>query len=843
MAVGAAPTRLGPYDIVARVGAGGMGQVFRAKDTRLGRTVAIKVLSDDVDARRLRQEARAISALNHPNICTLYDIGEQDGSEFLVMEYLDGETLAARLKRGRLPTEEALQFGREITLALEQAHRQGLIHRDLKPGNIMLVKSAGRTVSKLLDFGLAKAAGPANESVTLALTEVGAVVGTPLYMAPEQLQGKAADVRSDIYALGLVLREMLPNPTDAVNTVVARCLERDPESRWQSAGDVRAGLELATRVPEAASTSRKITIPLIAAAVATLVAAAAGAAIWIGRTPPAKVPVTFSFTAPPGTSLIPFRGALSPDGSQVAFLALDSSGVSQLWVRSLRATAPRLVADTRGASGPFWSPDGAFIGFAADAKLKRVPAGGGPVQNICPIATDLGATWSASGDIVLAPWNRTVLQRVSASGGTPQPLTVLDLQRQENSHRWPYFLPDGRHFLFTARSSVRENTAIYVGSRDSRDVKRVLLAQSQAMYAPPGYLLFAREGTLMVQRFDQSKLELTDEPLAIVGGLEHVTPSASAMFSVSADGSVLSWLEAINTKAEVGWFDRAGRKIAPILSGRDYLQPRLSPDGKLLAVVVPDPDSGNRDIWLKNLITGELTRFTSNPANDWHPVWSPDGAFLAFASDRTPHSSIYRKPVHGNDVESLVMSADENVFPDDYARDGSSLLYHQDNSAQRTIAIWLKPLTGSSTPREVARNSFDQRDGRLSPDGKSVAYVSNESGTAEVYVKPLDGATKVRVSMAGGSHPEWSHDGRELFYLNGASELMSAAVDRAGGIEVANQHALFRTCYGAHNLLGSESPYDVSADGQRFVFACRITGDKEPAITVQVGWQGMLKLP
>ena len=359
MAVGAVPTRLGPYDIVARVGAGGMGQVFRARDSRLGRTVAIKVLSADVDARRLRHEARAISALNHPNICTLYDIGEQEGSEFLVMEYLDGETLADRLKRGRLSSDEALQFGREITHALEQAHRHGLIHRDLKPGNIMLVKSAGRTVSKLLDFGLAKATGPADESVTLALTEVGAVVGTPLYMAPEQLQGKGADVRSDIYALGLVLREMLPSPTDAVNAVVARCVERDPESRWQSAGDVRAGLDLATRVPKRFRQPGKQRFQRLRLAVAVLVVVlparqCGGSA----RSPPEKGPVTFSFTAAPGTSLVPFRGALSPDGRQIAFLALDSSGVSHLWVRSLETAAPRLLADTQGASGPFWSPDG-----------------------------------------------------------------------------------------------------------------------------------------------------------------------------------------------------------------------------------------------------------------------------------------------------------------------------------------------------------------------------------------------------------------------------------------------------------------------------------------------------
>jgi eukaryotic-like serine/threonine-protein kinase len=532
-----------------------MGEVFRARDTRLQRTVAIKILSANVDARRFQQEARAASELSHPGICVLFDVGNQDGTDFLVMEYLEGETLAERLRRGRVPLDQALHVASELLDGLAHAHRHSIIHRDLKPQNIMLVTSGSRISAKILDFGLAKRTAPAaadDETATIALTHTNVVVGTPKYMAPEQIEGRASDVRTDVYAMGLVLQELMPaaSTTEIIQQVLKRSIMREPDERWQSAADFRAALDLA-RMPASLPVTGEGRRWMWFAAAAGLAAVSAVLVLLIfwPKRDRAADPVTFSFGAPAKTTLAPWAGVPSPDGRRIAFIAKDEAGQSSLWIRSLAAEVPQRIAGTEAASGPFWSPDGRLVGFFAQGKLKKVDASGGPSQNICNALVDLGGTWSTSGDIVFAPANRTVLHRVAAAGGTPEPITKLNEQLHENSHRWPHFLPDGRHFLFTARSSVKENTAIYVGSLGSVTVQRLLSAQSNASYAPPGYLLFGREGTLMAQSFDPSSLTLSDEAVPVAANIAHVTPSASALFSVARTGDVLTLLFAINAPA------------------------------------------------------------------------------------------------------------------------------------------------------------------------------------------------------------------------------------------------------------------------------------------------------
>jgi Tol biopolymer transport system component len=704
----------------------------------------------------------------------------------------------------------------------------------------MLVKSGSRVSSKLLDFGLAKTIGrePAvnDATYTLPVTGAGAIVGTPRYMAPEQLEGKPADVRSDIYALGLVLQEMLrgPETPPVAAEIIKRCLTLDPEDRWQSARDLRAALQLArAATPAPAPVKRSNRLAWIAASLAACVAVAA--VVWPRNGAVTKEPVTFTFAAPATETLIPWPGVPSPDGRRIAFVAQDVSGKIALWIRPVDSQIPQQIAGTEGASGPFWSPDGKHIGFFAQGKLKRIALSGGPAQNICNINADLGATWSPLGDIVFAPYNRVPLHRVSSAGGTPQPITTLDAGRHENSHRWPHFLPDGRHFLFTARSSMKEDTAVYVGSLDSKEIKRLLTAQSNAEYAPPGYLLFGREGTLMAQRFDTAKLVLTGEAFPVAGGIEHVTPSASALFSVSADGSVLSYMGASRAISQLAWFDRAGANLGSVGSPGEYTQPRLSPDGKRVALVTPDKESGNRDIWLMDVASGGLTRFTFHPANDWFPVWSPDGSQIAYASDRSARSSVYRKAANGTGDEELLLSPDlGGSMADDWSRDGRFIVYHV--GRRNSLNLWIQPLSGDRKAYPLATTEFTEENARFSPDGKQIAYTSNESGTVEVYVRSLEKPGRVRISTSGGQHPIWRRDGKELFYIAPGGALMAVDMKTGENFEAGVPKALFRACRASQTLRGAENFYDVGLDGKRFLIDCLAPETKERSITVAIQW-------
>jgi eukaryotic-like serine/threonine-protein kinase len=837
-------TRLGPYEIVSRVGAGGMGEVFRARDTRLQRTVAIKILSADVDARRFQQEARAASELSHPGICMLFDVGNQDGTDFLVMEYLEGETLAERLRRGRVPPDQGLQIASELLDGLAHAHRHGIIHRDLKPQNIMLVRSGSRVSAKILDFGLAKRTAVAaadDQTATLALTHTNVVVGTPKYMAPEQIEGRAADVRTDVYAMGLVLQELLPaaSTTETLQQVLKRSVASEPDERWQSAADFRAALDVARMPASVPVSGERRRWMWIAAAVLAAVFAVGALLISWPRRDRAADPITFSFGAPGKTTLAAWPGVPSPDGRRIAFVAWDEAGQSSLWIRSLAAEVPQRIAGTETASGPFWSPDGRMVGFFAQGKLKKVDASGGPPQNICDALVDLGATWSTSGDIVFAPANRTVLHRVAAAGGTPEPITRLNEELHENSHRWPHFLPDGRHFLFTARSSVKENTAIYVGSLGSVTAERLLSAQSNASYAPPGHLLFGREGTLMAQSFDPSSLTLSGEAVPVAANIAHVTPSASAMFSVARDGGVLTYQKAYESRATLNWVDRTGASTGTITQLTHPSGIRLSPDGKRAALVLADRESGNRDVWLLETASGALTRLTFSPANDWMPVWSPDGTHIAYASDRNERSTVYRKAVDGSGTEEPLIrpTSGGGVFPLDWSRDGRSILYQVDKTKAGND-LWILPLFGDRKPYPFLATDFFETGATFSPDGQWVAYTSNESGSFDVYIKPARGPGKVRVSPSGGAHPKWSANGEELFFIAPGNVMSAANVAGRDTLQVSTPKSLFRVCTASRT--GYETYYGVAPDGKRFLITC--AGETtQRSIAVMTRWTANFK--
>jgi Tol biopolymer transport system component len=861
-----------------------MGEVFRATDTRLHRTVAIKILPRDKVAdpdrkKRFLQEARAASALNHPNIVTLYDIASSNGIDYLVMEYVPGKSLDKLIAPKGLPLAEALNYAQQIANGLAAAHAAGIVHRDMKPGNVMVT---AESQTKILDFGLAKltehAPGAEGETRTQesALTEAGTVMGTVAYMSPEQASARPLDHRTDIFSLGVMLYEMLAgtrpfrgksqvetmhaiihDPAPPLSSVPPRlqeilekALEKDPKDRYQHAGDLALDLRRVERSPGATSAARVGPAPptgsgtrlpawipwtIAGLAVAALVAVLA----WPRPRTSGREPVKFAFGPPRDLALAGLiqDSALSPDGRRIAVVLKDETGASAIWVRSLDSQEPRRMDGTDDSSFVFWSPDGQFLGFFAQGKLKKIALAGGPPQNICTTTPGLGATWSPAGEIVFNPINRAPLMRVSAAGGTPQPLTTLDSSRQENSHRWPSFLPDGRHFLFTARSSQKENTAIYAGSLDSKEIKRILTEQSNGVYVPPGYILFARDGSLMAQRFDAERLELSGEAFPVTGNVDHRTASANAFFSASADGTVIAYSEG-SAISQLTWFDHDGTNRGTLGAKGSYTDPRFSLDGKLLALTIPDPESGNRDIWILEVASGSLTRFTTNPANDWQPVWSPDGKYLAFASDRTPHSSIYRKAVNGNGEEELLVlgGSTGGAFTTDWSHDGRLLAYELDTLDAKED-MWLLPLFGDRKPQPFLTTRFTENFVKFSPDSKTAAYVSNESGVMEVYVAGIDKPGKQRVSSGGGVWPVWRPDGKELYFRS--QGILSAVEIRqdGGSVSFGAPRALFPTCD------TDASRYDISPDGKRFLFSCPAEDTRKRSITVAIGWLDMLKNP
>jgi Tol biopolymer transport system component/aminoglycoside phosphotransferase (APT) family kinase protein len=866
-----------------------MGEVYRARDTRLDRVVAIKVLpahaATDERRQRFEREARAISALNHPHICVLHDVGQHDGSDFLVMEYLEGESLADRLRRGALPLDQALRFGMEIADALDKAHRHGIVHRDLKPGNVMLAKSG----AKLLDFGLAKlrapemavAAGPelsAYPTGDKPLTAEGSLVGTFQYMAPEQLEGREPDGRADIFALGALLYEMAtgerafkgssqasliaailaaepapisrlrPLAPPALDRVVATCLAKDPDDRWQSAHDLGKELKWIHEAdsaggptPAVAPARRHERIAWTAAVMAAgllgfVLSARRGAAPAPTRTIRATLPPPSRTTLGlPDSLSIP---ALSPDGGRVAFVARSEDGRDHVWVRPLDGE-PRVLAGTEGAVYPFWSADSRSIGFFADGKLKKVDSNGGPPEVLCDAAAGRGGTWNRDGVIVFSGQPGLGLSQVSAAGGAPTPVTRIDAARHETSHRWPSFLPDGRHFLYSALVAVTptQSDGVYLAELGSDRVRRVVEARSNAVYAEPGYLLFARDGALVAQPFDVDSGRLTGDAVALADQVLTFPAVAAASFSVSDAGQLAYLAGTPDEKAQILWSDRTGAQGPTGIPTGSIDSPRLSRDGRRIAYRVEDRQ-GRGDIWIYDLARRLASRFTFDSANDFGPVWSPDDSHIAFSSNRATGGDVYVKASSGDGAEQLVFSSPDRKTVTQWGGDGRRLLFGAFALGATRADIWSLSLP-DSRPTAVVQTQFMEGGGQISPDGRWLAYHTNESGRMEVYVQPFPGpGPKWRVSRDGGQFARWRGDGKEIFFVAGDRTLMAAEVAPETAFGAGDPRALFSLRPRPRTL---DYPYDVSADGRRFLVNVTSSDEFASAITLVVDWAAGLK--
>lgn len=885
---------LGPYRILSLVGEGGMGEVYQAQDTRLGRAVAIKVLSsrlsqDIAFQERFALEARAISSLSHPNICALYDVGSQVGVDFIVMEYLEGETLAARMKKGPLPIEQVLRYGTEMAMALEAAHRRGIIHRDLKPGNVMLTK----TGAKLLDFGVATlkrqpslaAEGIAKDD---RLTATGTVIGTLHYMAPEQIEGREADARTDLFGLGCVLYEAAtghppftgesasgvmraildtePRPLEALREdapvglrlLIKTCLAKDPEDRWQTAQDIGLQLRaLAEGGAEANAMARSSTSPKKGSAwlawalatVALIVALGLGLALgrsYLERRLVKTSPIRFELYPPEkcsfncaGFAAAPV--AVSPDGRMLTYGVRSQEGKTQLWLRPLGSLVAQALTETEGASYPFWSPDSRSVGFFAQGKLKRIEISGGSPHTLCEAPSPRGGTWNQQGVIVFAPDVIGPLYQVSALGGVPSLVTVVSTPAGL-THRWPWFLPDGRHFLYVSsnpRGAAGGDEGLYIGSLDSKEVHRLLSLRSKAVYQN-GHLLYVRNRTLVAQPFDAKKLKVEGDPVPLANSLAYSPGTLSGVFSASA-GELLAYsTSAAVSGTQLSWYDRQGQRTETLDESLVYYSPGLSPDGKQFAVDVLDPTTGNVDIWLYQLANNLKTRLTFGKWVNMSPVWSPDGTQIAFASNRNGVFNLYRKLANSSGGDEPLLQTSTNKNPTDWSPDGRYLLFERRDATEKAKSeIGVLPLFGDRTPFMLTVSEAGAREAVFHPNGRWIAYTSDETGRDEVYVTSFPHPGSLReISTAGGEHPYWGRDGKELFYLAPDLQMMVAEVNgEASTFEVGAVHSLFATRAAVQMMA---SPFAVSADGKKFLV------DSLPeaipsSITIVVNWTTTLR--
>jgi Tol biopolymer transport system component len=865
-----------------------MGEVYKARDTRLDRTVAIKVLpaqfaADPRFRERFEREAKAISQLSHPNICTLHDIGHADGLDYLVMEYLEGETLAQRLLKGAVPLDQALQIAVQIADALDTAHRRGIVHRDLKPGNIMLTKSG----AKLLDFGLAKASrraitGSSSSMLpaTVPMTTEGMILGTLQYMAPEQLEGKEADSRSDIFSLGAIIYEMttgkrafegnsaanviaaiVDRPLPPMSTlrpltppmldrVASKCLAKNPDDRWQTAHDLSDELkwiaEHESHPIAGAFERRRPTRRLMYIAGGAALIGIVTALAW--RTfdrPLSDDPAVRMTLAPPDrTEEFGRSAAVSPDGRWLTFIA-STGGRQMLWVRAMNALESQPLAGTESASYPFWSPDSRHIGFFAGGKLKTVDAKGSPPRTLSDAYNGRGGTWAADGTIIYAPGFVDPLYRVDASGRDPKPITTVDPERAEDGHQWPWFLPDGRHFVFLVKSSKPEYEGIYVGSLDSGERVRLIAEGANVQYAKPGYLLFLRGQALMAQRFDARALTLIGSPSRLAEGLRFNPNAQHGFFAVSDTGMLVYALGGSIAGNRLVWVDRSGKLIRQVTeSPRNHQHLTLSRDGHHIAVGVTSHDGAH--IWVNRVPEADVSPVTFGRGFDAIAVWSRSGAELLWASSR-PEFGFYRQPLNGSGSAKMVWRAPAGTTsaianqPTDWSPDGTHLLF-QSQGKNTGWDLWVLPLSGDQKAEPLIQTPSDDAHGQFSPDGRWIAYASNESGQLEVYVQrfPLSG-TKSRVSVAGGLLPAWRRDGKELFFLEPGSERLMAVdvITETEDFRSNKPHLLFQlpATASAH---GSEpgSHYGVTPDGQRFLVI--LQDEPVRSLNVVVNWDSDL---
>ncbi len=873
-----------------------MGEVYHARDTRLDRSVAIKILrahvSEDSEAKqRFDREARAISSLSHPNICSLYDVGTQDNVSYIVMEYLRGETLADRLEKGPLPLPQLLKCAIDICDGLATAHRGAVIHRDLKPGNIMLTKSG----AKLMDFGLAKSmevvTSAGHGATTIASTPVssgpltaqGTVVGTFRYMAPEQVEGHEADVRSDIFSLGCVLYEMAtgkpafdgksaasimaavlerdpapitalePQLPPALDRVVKSCLAKDPDDRFQTVRDIKLQLKWITEaepLPTTAPARRRVTAGERLVWIATTVGLLLLAVFAVFHSSRQKQPLVLqtSVTAPE-TLRFNFSGniagppAISPDGTQIVFSGI-SEGKSELYLRSLSDLSIRPLAGSDDGRFPFWSPDSRAIGFFADGKLKRLDlSGGGPIT-ICDAVNGRGGSWGSAGTIVFAPNYNATLMQVAAAGGAPTDIFKLDAARY-STYRWPWFLPDGTHFLYFAANHLTPNNpntgGVFFASIDGKENRLLFRSATNVIYASR-YLLYVVGTTLRAQAFDPGSGKTQGDSSLLADGVQNDSEVWRGIVTASENGLLLYQPASSVATLKLAWFDRSGKQLEEIAEPDQYYQIRLSPDDKKLALVIGQPSP---TIWIYDLARDSKSRFTFDDKAHTNPVWSRDGNQLAFAlSDGgVLDAAIFSKAANGagESRQLLARTADDAalVAPADWSPDGRWMIYTRGTmgAGAQGADLWAFPLDHSQKPFPYISGPGDQIDAQFSPDGHFVAYQSNESGNPEIYVAafPWTGA-KWQVSTNRGTSPRWSRDGRELFFFYG-EQFMSAAVGTVGsGLEISQPRLLFRLNVAVGE---QQSHYAVTGDGKRF--AVLVQGQNSSPLVLVQNWTGQLK--
>jgi Tol biopolymer transport system component len=870
-------TKLGPYEIQSPLGAGGMGEVYRARDTRLERTVAIKILpaqfsSDPVRKQRFEREARTISSLNHPHICVLHDVGHQDGMDYLVMECVEGETLAKRLEKGPLPLDQVLKYGAQIADGLDKAHRSGVVHRDLKPGNIMLTA----TGAKLLDFGLAKPAATPVSAATLTavqaapVTEEGTIVGTFQYMSPEQVQGKEVDGRSDIFSLGAVLYEMVtgkrafegksqlsvasailekdaepmsaakPMTPPALEHAVKNCLAKHPDERWQTARDLALELKWigetgsqaggASRIP-AGRKRWEHTGWLLAVALSVLLIGA-GAAWWQASN---RRPRAMYFH-----TSVPFAAndlALSPDGRTLAMVAYSAQVNNYvLWTYDVGGHRTNSLEGTQGATYPFWSPDGKFIAFFADGKLKKVDVSSGQPQMLCDAPNGRGGTWNRDGMIVFSPDSLgTGLFRVPSAGGSPAEITKLDTARFEESHRWPVFLPDGKHFLYLGAnfSGELDKNAIFLSSLDSQERRLLVSTSANAAYAEPGYLLYMRDNkTLVAQPFDRQRNVLSGEPHTLSDDVLYMSLVDRAVFSVSNEEVLVTQTGKGAFLSQLTWFDRGGNAGGTVGLPGSYNNVRLSPDGRRVAEDQNDSDGRNTDIWIHEPARGATTRLTFDPSFHSASIWSPDGRKILFGSNRQIGFKLHMKNADGSGPEEEVadLGAETQINAWDWSRDGKYIL------VRKTNELWYLTWPERKA-KPLLQAKWTVRNAQFSPDGRWIAYASNETGRMEIYVSPfLTGNGKWQVSSGGGQEPKWRQDGKVLFYLSADGKMMAVQVKAGAGFESSPPVALFQTHRRQPVSAQDVFSYDVTADGQRFLINTKVDEANAAPLSVLLNW-------
>jgi eukaryotic-like serine/threonine-protein kinase len=877
--------KLGSYEIEAKIGAGGMGDVFRARDARLDRVVAIKVLPErtagSADMKeRFQREAKAISSLNHPNICTLFDIGEEEGLDYLVMEHLEGETLAERLTKGPLPIGEIIRLAVQVADALDSAHRQSLIHRDLKPGNVMITRDG----AKLLDFGLAKLVVTENGldsmsgvTMTAPLTMDGSIIGTMQYMAPEQLEGKEADARSDLFAFGALLYEMatgkrpfdgtsqasliasvLKEEPAAVTTLqpmippmleqaISQCLQKDPDNRWQTAGDLKRALLWVSEggsqigVPAPVARRRKMRELILTTLVGVMALAIAGLGYTTWQNSRADVPVVQSNILLENQSILDNMGGgsvmISPDGSMVAWVARDSMGAQKkLWVRRLDALTTLPLPGTEGASFPFWSPDSRYIAFFDDSNLKKILATGGPTLTLCSAEDGRSGAWNDDGDILFTPTSTDVIHRVSAAGGEAVAVTARDTIYDDFTHRWVSFLPNGRDFLYFTRtggSAGGEKDAICVGSLDRPEVKRLIRVKSNPVFAD-GKILFVRNGVLMAQEFDPGSWELAPDAVPVAERVSYLESWSKGVFSTDRTGQLVFRQGDVSTGSKIRLYDMNGVHQQDFGKTVIHYSAVPSHDGTRAVTNILDQAIGNADIWILDLRRNIRTRLTFHDADDLSAAWSPDDTRIAWVSRRADQPGVYVKSADGSGEPELVFETDRTIFVRDWSPDGRYLIGQYDMDSVDLLII---PMVGDEEPFTYMATPANEYDPSFSPDGRWIAFGSNETEREEVYVAPFPATgAKWQVSINEGDRPNWSPDGNRIVYLNNSDTLMEAEVDGTGSaFEIGEVVPLF-----AVKAFRPGGVFHLMPDGQHILINERLTEMDQSRLVLVQNWPGSL---